>query len=465
MSDKLSRFTYRARHLLMLAQEEAIRLNHKAIDTEHLLLGMLRDTQALSTKALEQLGIDLTEMLREIENTVGRGQRTPFGNPSLAPHAKRVIELSVETARIMGHTYVGTEHLLLGLVEAEDGVAGKMLRQHTTPDEYLDTIVKILTAIHSKQNTPVPTAQMMKDAQPRIDELSKWKEIASKRNTPVPPELATKEVQSLLEKSPKWKEVASLLEAIQESSVVAYLTGTPELFTGTSLLSRLPGAIRDKIRKNVTESVAQGERARLARDLHDSIKQQLFSISTSAAAIEARWESDPAGAKTALKDVQYSARAAMVEMDAMLQQLSPTPLSATGLTEAIRQQCEALDYRTGAEVTTVIGELPSAERLPLGTQEAIFRIIQEALSNIARHARAQKVHLRLEQQTQPDNEQPILALEIQDDGQGFDVEHQSNGMGLANMAVRAEELSGTMVVSSAVGEGTTLRVEIPLLSE
>ena len=125
---------------------------------------------------------------------------------------------------------------------------------------------------------------------------------------------------------------------------------------------------------------AQEERNRLARDLHDSIKQQLFSIHVGAAAVQARWDNDPTGAKTALADVRQSAQAALVEMNALLQQLAPAPLAKVGLVQALQEQAEALGYRTGADVAVDIGPLPDDERFPDGAQEAIFRTGQPGLA-------------------------------------------------------------------------------------
>ena len=128
MSDKLERFTKRARRVLTLAQEEALRLNHNHIGTEHLLLGLVREENGVAVTVLRELGTDPGQVVRAVERTVGRGERAPFGKPSLAPRTKRVIELAVDEARLMGHHYIGTEHLLLGLIREGDGIAVNVLR-------------------------------------------------------------------------------------------------------------------------------------------------------------------------------------------------------------------------------------------------------------------------------------------------------------------------------------------------
>jgi signal transduction histidine kinase len=209
--------------------------------------------------------------------------------------------------------------------------------------------------------------------------------------------------------------------------------------------------------RQVSEAAAQEERNRLARDLHDSIKQQLFSINVGTATAQERWERDPDGARKALADVRRSAREALVEMQAMLHQLRPEALGTAGLIEALREQCEALGYRTGAEVTLELGEPLPDELLPPGAQEALFRIAQEMLSNVARHARARTVKLWLGRLAGE------AMLRIQDDGQGFDPAAVS-GMGLRNLQERAASLHGTLEVVSSPGAGTGLTVRIPLVS-
>jgi ATP-dependent Clp protease ATP-binding subunit ClpC len=128
MSDKLDRFSKRARKVLTMAQEEAQRLNHNYIGTEHLLLGLVKEDQGVAIKVLRELGVEPMQVIKAIERAVGKGDRPPYGKPTLAPRTKRVIELSVEEARLMGHQYIGTEHLLLGLVREGEGIAVNVLR-------------------------------------------------------------------------------------------------------------------------------------------------------------------------------------------------------------------------------------------------------------------------------------------------------------------------------------------------
>lgn len=384
MANNLEHFSKRARRVLTLAQEEAQRLNHNYIGTEHLLLGLVLEENGVAKKVLLGLGVDPRQVVMAVERTVGLGARSPLGKPVLAPRVQKVITLAADAARQMEHKYIGTEHLLLGIIHEGEGMAAQILRNFVP----LDRIgAEITTAI-------LPRTEMA--------EIIRTGEM---------------------------KRLFPLLQ------IQTWIGGRSD------------------------EAAIQAERTRLARDLHDSVKQQLFSISISAAAVQERWTKDPDGALAALADVQQSAQAAMVEMDALLKQLRPNPLETAGLIDALREQCEALAFRTGAEVTTFLGELPPEAQLSTMTHATIFRIVQEALANIARHARASRVHVRLEN----DPASQMLRLEVRDDGQGFDRVSVVGGMGLTNMAERAQGLGGQLTLESAPDQGTLIRLEIPLL--
>jgi ATP-dependent Clp protease ATP-binding subunit ClpC len=119
-------FTERAQKVLSLAQEEAVRLGHNNIGTEHILLGLIREGEGIAAKALVALGLGLEKIQDEVESLIGRGQEQPT-NIAYTPRAKKVIELSMDEARKLGHTYVGTEHILLGLIREGEGVAARVL--------------------------------------------------------------------------------------------------------------------------------------------------------------------------------------------------------------------------------------------------------------------------------------------------------------------------------------------------
>ncbi|MCA1321940.1 ATP-dependent protease ATP-binding subunit ClpC [Bacillus tianshenii] len=121
------RFTERAQKVLALAQEEALRLSHNNIGTEHILLGLVREGEGIAAKALIALGLGPEKIQKEVENLIGRGQDSGQSIPHYTPRAKKVIELSMDEARKLGHSYVGTEHILLGLIREGEGVAARVL--------------------------------------------------------------------------------------------------------------------------------------------------------------------------------------------------------------------------------------------------------------------------------------------------------------------------------------------------
>jgi signal transduction histidine kinase len=214
-------------------------------------------------------------------------------------------------------------------------------------------------------------------------------------------------------------------------------------------------ALRSQYEEQIHQAARVEERTRLARDLHDAVKQQLFAIQTSAATVQERFETDTAGAKAALEQVRASVRDAMSEMKALIEQLQASPLENTGLVAALQQQCEALALRTGADVRFEAGALPPNDAVLPGTQQGLFRAAQEALANVARHARAAHVWVRLGLRGDR------LELTVRDDGAGFDPVHLTPGMGLKNMSARVHEISGMMLFSPQPQGGTLVTFSVP----
>ena len=121
------RFTERARRVVVFAQEEARELNHSYIGTEHLLLGLMRDADGVAPRALQELKISQDTVREQVIQIVGRGQQPPSGHVPFTPRAKKVLELSLREALQLSHNYIGTEHILLGLVGEGEGVAAQVL--------------------------------------------------------------------------------------------------------------------------------------------------------------------------------------------------------------------------------------------------------------------------------------------------------------------------------------------------
>src|SRR5215213_3981188 len=121
------RFTDRARRVVVLAQEEARMLSHNYIGTEHILLGLIHEGEGVAAEALESLGISLEAVRAQVEEIIGQGQQAPLGDIPFTPRAKKVLELSLREALRLGHNYIRTEHILLGLIREGEGVAAQVL--------------------------------------------------------------------------------------------------------------------------------------------------------------------------------------------------------------------------------------------------------------------------------------------------------------------------------------------------
>ncbi|MCD6575293.1 ATP-dependent Clp protease ATP-binding subunit [Candidatus Aerophobetes bacterium] len=154
-----NRFTERARRVILLAREEAKRLDHDYLGTEHLLLGLIREGEGVAALALQNMGIDLEHVRHEVEKAVGRGGGSLFlGQIPFTPRAKKVLELAVTEARNLGHNYIGTEHLLLGLIREGEGVAAQILTNLGADLERVrEEVVALLGEKVSVERAPQPT--------------------------------------------------------------------------------------------------------------------------------------------------------------------------------------------------------------------------------------------------------------------------------------------------------------------
>jgi ATP-dependent Clp protease ATP-binding subunit ClpC len=144
--DRFDKFTDRARKVLTLAQDEAQRFNHNYIGTEHLLLGLVREGEGVAARVLENMNVELPKVRTAVEFIIGRGDRPVVGEVGLTPRAKRVIELAIDEARRLGHNYIGTEHLLLGLVREGEGIAAGVLESlGVNLDKVRHEVIRVLS--------------------------------------------------------------------------------------------------------------------------------------------------------------------------------------------------------------------------------------------------------------------------------------------------------------------------------
>ena len=208
-----------------------------------------------------------------------------------------------------------------------------------------------------------------------------------------------------------------------------------------------------KLYADVQERAAFDERQHLARELHDSVSQALYSIVLGSHAARKQLESNPEQAEKALEYVQNLAEAGLAEMRALIFELRPEVLEQEGLNAALSKQVEALEVRHN-----LVGEFSSNDEptLSFSAKQALFRIVQEALHNIVKHAKAEHVWVSLEQTND------AVHLSIRDDGIGFDTEQSFTGrLGLKSMRERTAQLGGVFDLNST-SEGTSLAVEVPL---
>ena len=195
------------------------------------------------------------------------------------------------------------------------------------------------------------------------------------------------------------------------------------------------------------------ERQRLARELHDSVSQALYGIVLGAKTAQAMLTRSPDDAAEPLEYVLSLAESSFAEMRALIFELRPDSMETEGLVAALTKQAELLRARHGIEVHAELCEEPA---LPLDQKEALHRIAQEALNNVAKYARAQNVTLRMTQT--PDS----IILEVSDDGTGFDVMAPTPGhLGLRTMRERAQQARGMFRIESTLGKGTRIEVRIP----
>ncbi len=215
-----------------------------------------------------------------------------------------------------------------------------------------------------------------------------------------------------------------------------------------------------RLYQRAQEAAVLEERSRLARDLHDSISQQLFSMTLTAQAARVQLDKNPARTAAQLERLQETAAAALAEMRALIFQLRPPALSAQGLVGALQQHVAALGRREGLSMSF---EIHGEERYARGAEQAIYRIAQEALNNVVKHAGACRVIITLD--FQPDR----VALRVADDGAGFDLgllqPELGRHLGLTSMRERAAELGGMLDLRSRPGHGTEVLLTVPRNSD
>jgi ATP-dependent Clp protease ATP-binding subunit ClpC len=158
------RFTDRARRVVVLAQEEAKMLNHNYIGTEHILLGLIHEGEGVAAKALESLNISLDAVREQVQDIIGQGQQQPTGHIPFTPRAKKVLELSLREALQLGHNYIGTEHILLGLIREGEGVAAQVLvKLGADLNRVRQQVIQLLSGYQGKEQVAVGSSEQAAD--------------------------------------------------------------------------------------------------------------------------------------------------------------------------------------------------------------------------------------------------------------------------------------------------------------
>jgi len=173
------RFTDRARRVVVLAQDEARMLNHNYIGTEHILLGLLHEGKGVAAKALESLGVSLDAVRQQVEEIIGQGQQAPSGHIPFTPRAKKVLELSLRESLQLGHNYIGTEHILLGLIREGDGVAAQVLvKLGADLNRVRQQVIQLLHGYQGKEprlaSRPPEEGAPRPEVQARLDAVEDW---------------------------------------------------------------------------------------------------------------------------------------------------------------------------------------------------------------------------------------------------------------------------------------------------
>ncbi len=177
--DRFDTFTDRARKVLTLAQDEAARRNHNYIGTEHLLLGLLREGEGVAARVLEGMNVELAKVRTAVEFIIGRGDRPVVGDVGLTPAAKRVIELAIVEARRLEHRYIGTEHLLLGLLREREGIAAGVLSSMWVDlDNARAEVLRVLGDASVRESTAGNVAPMVVSGAVPLDEARRTLEIS-----------------------------------------------------------------------------------------------------------------------------------------------------------------------------------------------------------------------------------------------------------------------------------------------
>jgi NarL family two-component system sensor histidine kinase LiaS len=251
----------------------------------------------------------------------------------------------------------------------------------------------------------------------------------------------------------RFKRISATTDLWSEGDFSRYIddaTGD-EITQFTQRLNNMAKQLQSLLRRRQDMAVSE-ERNRLARDLHDSAKQQALAASFELGTALTLYDRDPGGAKKHLLEAEVLVDSVRKELTDLVEELRPSSLDGQDFTEILKEHALDWSHRSGIEVDI---NIQGNDKLSPATRETIFRIAQEALANIARHSSAMRAIVSLEYGN------GLITLTIKDDGRGFDTHAGHSGLGLHSMQERAEALGGTLTVQSAPGQGTQVKAAMP----
>ncbi len=361
------KFTDKARRVVVLAQEEAKLLNHNYIGTEHILLGLIHEGEGVAAKALEALGINLEQVREQVQEIIGQGAQAPSGHIPFTPRAKKVLELSLREALQLGHSYIGTEHLLLGLIREGEGVAAQVLTKlGADTNKVRQQVIQLLSGYQGKEtvavggeNSPPPKGSQILDqygrnltiaaAEGKLDpvvgrerEIERVMQILSRRTKNNPILIGEPGVG-------KTAVVEGLAQAIVQGNVPETLRGK-QLYTldmGSLIAgSRYRGDFEERLKKVTKEIRSRGDIITFIDEIHTLVGAGAAEGAIDAASILkpmlARGELQTIGATT-LDEYRkhFEKDAALVRRFQSVQVSEPTPAMAINILKGLRDRYES----------------------------------------------------------------------------------------------------------------------------
>jgi ATP-dependent Clp protease ATP-binding subunit ClpC len=361
------KFTDKARRVVVLAQEEAKLLNHNYIGTEHILLGLIHEGEGVAAKALEALGINLEQVREQVQDIIGQGQQSPSGHIPFTPRAKKVLELSLREALQLGHSYIGTEHLLLGLIREGEGVAAQVLTKlGADTNKVRQQVIQLLSGYQGKESVSVGgEAQPQAKGSTILDQYGRNLTHAAaegKLDPVVGREKETERVMQILSRRTKNNpiligEPGVGKTAVVEGLAIAIVAGNvPETLRGKQLYtldmgsliagSRYRGDFEERLKKVTKEIRTRGDIITFIDEIHTLVGAGAAEGAIDAASILkpmlARGELQTIGATT-LDEYRkhFEKDAALARRFQSIQVAEPSPALAISILKGLRDRYEA----------------------------------------------------------------------------------------------------------------------------